>query len=116
MQPHPPPQLLIKTQQNSKLFLGDMDQFDFSYLNKAFKRALEPKLPSTDIRPIPDERCVNTAHLGEAEKERLEQIGKKQNKQRYVIPLGGEGLLFQKKKNYFFGNCTKIYVFLVHKC
>ncbi|KAL3090545.1 hypothetical protein niasHS_005457 [Heterodera schachtii] len=70
-----------------------MEQFDFSYLNKAFQRALEPKLPSTDIRPIPDERCVNTAHLGEEERARLAQIGLKaiaEGRVAAVVLAGGQ--------------------------
>ncbi|KAL3079950.1 hypothetical protein niasHS_011367 [Heterodera schachtii] len=70
-----------------------MEQFEFSYLNKAFKRALEPKLPSTDTRPIPDERCVNTTHLGEEEKESLAQIGLKaiaEGRVAAVVLAGGQ--------------------------
>ncbi|KAL3074127.1 hypothetical protein niasHT_033335 [Heterodera trifolii] len=70
-----------------------MEQFDFSYLNKVFKRALEPKLPSTDTRPIPDERCVNTAHLGEEENESLAQIGLKaiaEGRVAAVVLVGGQ--------------------------
>ncbi|KAL3119190.1 hypothetical protein niasHT_003477 [Heterodera trifolii] len=70
-----------------------MEQFDFSYLNKAFKRSLEPKLPSTDIRPIPDKRCVNTAHLGEEENESLAQIGLKaiaEGRVAAVVLAGGQ--------------------------
>ncbi|KAL3119212.1 hypothetical protein niasHT_003499 [Heterodera trifolii] len=70
-----------------------MEQFDFSYLNKAFKPALEPKLPSTDIRPIPDKRCVNTAHLGEEENESLAQIGLKaiaEGRVAAVVLAGGQ--------------------------
>ncbi|KAL3113944.1 hypothetical protein niasHT_017894 [Heterodera trifolii] len=71
----------------------DMEQFDFSCLNKAFKRALEPKLPSTDTRPIPDERCVNTTHLGEEENESLAQIGLKaiaEGRVAAVVLAGGQ--------------------------
>ncbi|KAL3074126.1 hypothetical protein niasHT_033334 [Heterodera trifolii] len=70
-----------------------MEQFDFSYLNKVFKRALEPKLPSTDTRPIPDERCVNTTHLGEEENESLAQIGLKaiaEGRVAAVVLVGGQ--------------------------
>uniref|UniRef100_A0A914HFG1 UDP-N-acetylglucosamine diphosphorylase n=1 Tax=Globodera rostochiensis TaxID=31243 RepID=A0A914HFG1_GLORO len=82
------------TDDDRATFITHLQKFDFSYLNSAFNRALEPKLPcAEDIQPIPAQQKVDRAQLSEGETERLTKIGLKavaEGRVAAVVLAGGQ--------------------------
>ncbi|KAI3421029.1 hypothetical protein GPALN_014656 [Globodera pallida] len=82
------------TDDDRATFIGHLQKLDFSSLNSAFKRAVEPKLPCAgDIQPIPAQQKVDRAKLGEGETERLTKIGLKavaEGRVAAVVLAGGQ--------------------------
>uniref|UniRef100_A0A183CN45 UDP-N-acetylglucosamine diphosphorylase n=1 Tax=Globodera pallida TaxID=36090 RepID=A0A183CN45_GLOPA len=82
------------TDDDRATFIGQLQKLDFSSLNSAFKRAVEPKLPCAgDIQPIPAQQKVDRAKLGEGETERLTKIGLKavaEGRVAAVVLAGGQ--------------------------